>query len=57
MKMEKIVKFGHIEIQKQQLHQHKRPVSNNIYIASNKASNEVSFGKKKIEIFQWLKQC
>ena len=43
-----IIKFGDIEIKKQKLHQHKRPILKK-YINFNKivVSDKVSFGKKK----------
>ena len=45
--MIKIIKFGDIEIQKQKLHQHKRPISiKNIDINKIVVSNKVSFGRK-----------
>ena len=45
--MEKIVKFGDIEIQKQNFHQHKAPGSiKNIDISKIVVSNKISFGKK-----------
>ena len=49
IKIEKtIIKFGDIEIKKQKLHQHKRPILKK-YINFNKivVSDKVSFGKKK----------
>ena len=50
--MEKNIKFGDIEIQKQKYHQHKRP----IYVKnidSNKivVFNKVFFGKKRFKYF------
>ena len=43
--MEKIIKFGDIEIQK--FHQHKGPISiKNINVNKIVVSNKVSFGKK-----------
>ena len=50
--MEKIIKFGDNEIQKQTFHQHKRPISIKI-IDTNKMvlSNKVSFGKKGFKYF------
>ena len=50
--MEKIIKFGNIEIQKQKLHQHKAPISiknmdNNKIVVSNK----VSLDKKAFKYF------
>ena len=45
--MEKIIKFGDIEIQKQKFHQYKNPISiKNIDINKIVVSNKVSFGKK-----------
>ena len=46
--MEKVIKFGDIEIKKQKFHQHKEPISiKNIDINKKAISNRVSFGKKK----------
>ena len=52
IKMEKIIKFGDIEIQKQKFHQHKEPISIK-YIDINKivVSNNVSFSKKGFKYF------
>ena len=45
--MERIIKFGDIEIQKQKFHQHKGPILiNNIDINKIVLSNKVSVGKK-----------
>ena len=50
--MEKIIKFGDIEIQKQKFHQHKAPISiKNIYINKIVVSNKVSFGKNVFKYF------
>ena len=51
--MEKIIiKFGDIEIEKQKLHQHKRPISiKNLDINEIVVSNKVSFGKKDFKYF------
>ena len=48
IKIEKtIIKFGDIEIEKQKIYQHKRPISiKNIDINKIVVSDEVSFGKK-----------
>ena len=53
IKMEKaIIKFGDIEIEKQKLHQHKRPVSiKNADINKTVVSNKVSFGKMDFKLF------
>ena len=48
--MEKIIKFGNIEIQKQKFHQHKGPISiKNIHKTA--VSNKVSFGKSGFKYF------
>ena len=50
--MEKIIKFGNIEIQKQKFHQHKGPISiKNIHINKTAVSNKVSFGKSGFKYF------
>ena len=51
--MEKIIiKLGHIEIEKQKFHQHKRTISiNNIDINKIAVSNKVSFGKNDFKYF------
>ena len=50
--MEKIIKFGDIEIQKQKFHQHKAPISiKNRYIKKRVVSSKVSFGKKAFKYF------
>ena len=50
--MEKIIKFGDIEIQKQKFHQHKAPISiKNIDINKILVSHKVSFGKKSFKYF------
>ena len=46
--MEKLLKFGDIEIQKQNFYQHKGPISiKNVDINKRVVSNKVSFGKKR----------
>ena len=50
--MEKVIKFGDIEIQKQKSHQQKGPISiQNIDINKTVVSNKVSFGKKGFKYF------
>ena len=51
--MEKTIKkFGDTEIEKQQFHQHKRPISiKNIDINKIVLSNKVSFGKTGFKYF------
>ena len=50
--MEEIIKFGDIEIQKQNLYQHKEPISiKNIDINKITAYNKVSFRKKGFKCF------
>ena len=44
--MEKVIKFGDIELYKQRFHQHKEPISIEIVV-----SNKVSFGKKEFKYF------
>ena len=52
IKMEKIIKYDDIEIQKQKFHQPKRPISiKNIDINKTVVSNKVSFGKKGFKYF------
>ena len=52
IKMEKIIKFGDIEIQKQIFRQHQEPISiKNININKIVVSNKVSFGKKGFKCF------
>ena len=46
IKMEKVIKFGDIELYKQRFHQHKEPISIKIVV-----SNKVSFGKKGFKYF------
>ena len=46
IKIEKVIKFGDIELYKQRFHQHKEPISIEIV-----ASNKVSFGKKGFKYF------
>ena len=50
--MEKVTKFGDIEIQKQRFHQHKGPISiKNIDFNKIVVFNKVSFGKIGFEYF------
>ena len=50
--MEKVIKFGDIEIKKQKFHQHKEPISvKNIDINKKVISSRVSFGKKRFKYF------
>ena len=50
--MEKNIKFGDIEIQKQKYRQHKGPISiKNIDNNKIVVSNKVSFGKKGLKYF------
>ena len=58
IKMEKVIKFGDIQIQKQKFHQHKGPISIK-NIDSNKivVSNNVSVGKKAFKYFIGYKRC
>ena len=52
IRMEKVIKLGDIEIQKQKFHQHKEPISvKDIDINKIVVSNKVSFGKKRFEYF------
>ena len=52
IRMEKIIKFGDIEIQKQKYHQHKELISiKNIDFNKIVVSNKVSFGKKGFKCF------
>ena len=46
IKMEKVIKFGDIELYKQRFHQRKEPISIEIVV-----SNKVSFGKKGFKYF------
>ena len=46
IKIEKVIKFGDIELYKQRFHQHKEPISIEIVV-----SNKVSFGKKGFKYF------
>ena len=49
--MEKVIRFGEIEIHKQTFHQHKEPFSiKNVDIDKIVVSNRVSFGKKDLNI-------
>ena len=51
-KMEKIKKFGDIEIKNQRFHQHKEPFSiKNTDINKMAISNRVSFDKKRFKYF------
>ena len=56
--MEKVIKFGDIQIQKQKFHQHKGPISIK-NIDSNKivVSNKVSVSKKGFKYFIGYKRC
>ena len=58
IKMEKVIKFSDIQIQKQKFHQHKGPISIK-NIDSNKivVSNNVSVGKKAFKYFIGYKRC
>ena len=48
--MEKVTKFGDIQIQEQKLHQHKEPISiKNADIDKIVVSNKVSFDKKRFK--------
>ena len=52
IEMEKIIKFGDIEIEKQKFQQHHEPISiKNIDINKIGASNKVSFCKKGFNSF------
>ena len=52
IKMEEIIKFGDIEIEKQKFHQYKEPILiKNRDINKIIVSNEVSFGKKRCKYF------
>ena len=56
--MEKIIKSGGIEIQKQKFYQHKGPISiKNIDINKIVVSNKVSFGKTGFKYFNLLQRC
>ena len=47
-----IIKFGHIEIEKQKIYQHKRPISiKDIDINKITVSNKVSFDKRGFKYF------
>ena len=51
-----ITKFGNIEIEKQKVHQHKRPNSiKNIDINKRVVSKKLSFGKNGIKFFIFYK--
>ena len=51
-KMEKVIKFGDIEFQKQTFHQHKEPISiKNVDIDKIVVPNKVSFNKKGFKCF------
>ena len=56
--MEKVIKFGDIQIQKQKFHQHKGPISIK-NIDSNKivVSNKVFVSKKGFKYFIGYKRC
>ena len=58
IKMEKVIKFGDIQIQKQKFHQHKGPILIK-NIDSNKivVSNKVSVSKKGFKYFIGYKRC
>ena len=52
IRMEKIIKFGDIKIQKQKYHQHKELISiKNLDINKIVVSNKVSSGKKGFKCF------
>ena len=52
IKMEKVINFGDIEIQRQEFYQHKGPISIKIIdIDKIVVSNEVSFGEKGFKYF------
>ena len=52
IKIEKLIKFGDFEIQKQKFHEHKGPISiKNIDITTILVSDTVSFGKKGFKYF------
>ena len=52
IKIEKLIKFGDFEIQKQKFHEHKGPISiKNIDITTILVSDKVSFGKKGFKYF------
>ena len=52
IKIEKILKFGDIEIRKQKFHQHKEPITiKSIHINKIAISNKVSFGQKGCKYF------
>ena len=56
--MEKIIKFGDTEIQKQKFHQYKEPISiKTIDINTIVVSNKVSFGKKVFKYFTGYKDA
>ena len=57
IKMEKIIKFGDIEIQTQKFHQHKRPISMKNININKIVSNKISFGKKDFKYFIGYKEC
>ena len=46
IKLEKVIKFGDIEVQRQKLHQHKEPISTKIIDI-----DKVAFGKKRFKCF------
>ena len=50
--MEKVIKFGDIQIRKRKFYQHKGPISiKNIYINKIVVSNNVSLGKEGFKYF------
>ena len=54
--MEKIIKCGDIEVEKEKFHQHKEAISiKDIDIIKIGISNKVSFGKKGFEYFTGYK--
>ena len=56
IEMEKIIKFGDIETEKQNFHQHKEPISiENIDIDKITVSNNVPFAKKDLNILSSTK--
>ena len=56
MKMEKVVKFGYIEIQKQKFHQHIEPISiKNIDMNKIVVFNKVSFDNKSFKVAYLVK--
>ena len=52
LKLEKVIKFGDIQIEIQKFHQHKEPILiKNIEINKIVVSNKFSFGKKEFKYF------